>query len=266
MERFTNRIIQGHTLKQRIGIIFCGYGTVDLIDRSLSPWLSLRMNPDYDIKICAVSVKFAGFEGEDDGTCGRLHWYKENREIDYLLHGMCNIPETQARGMALTYLKQQGCDIIVQFDSDEVTDTESLKRMLVFVNQNPWTQWFRFSYRNLVLNESTWLAEPFTPPRVHRVIAPNGYSAHSFSGDNDICYSHHIVRNLMPQDAFASQVIPPQVFSPLHYSWLNNERSRLKVLYQNRRWNHCSFSWDDSQGGLIFNPALPRPKIISEIS
>lgn len=252
-----------------IGVIFCGWGILDLVQRSLAPWVELRHQGG--CKICAVSVRFAGFEGEDDGTRSYLREMKEMGDIDYLIDSPDSIPEVVARGMALTYLKGQGVDAVIQFDSDEVTDTESIHRMLAFVDANPFTQWFRFSYANLVFDSKTYLADPFTPPRLHRIKAPDGYTAHSFSADNDICYGHHILRNLKPQEQYPSQVIPWSIFKPLHYSWLGDTperaaRSKAKIRYQleGRKWPQCQFSWDDSQGGLIFNPALPRPKVVRE--
>jgi hypothetical protein len=251
------------------GIIFCGWGTLDLVQQSLAPWIELRRQGK--AVICAVSVRFAGFEGEDDGTREYLREVRDRGDIDYLIDSPDSVPETTARGMALQYLRAQDVDAVIQFDSDEITDIQSIERMLVFTEVNSFAQWFRFSYANLVFDTKTHLAEPFTPPRFHRMKAGDGYFAHSFSGDNDICYGHHILRNLLPQDHFASQTIPWSVFKPLHYSWLSDTperaaRSRAKIRYQleGRKWPSCQFSWDDAQGGLIFNPALPKPKVIHE--
>lgn len=255
-----------------IGLIYTGYGTKDLVDKSLEPWVNLRAQwmGQFDrrssIRICAVSVKFAGFDGEDDGTTDLLRDHLTMGDIDHLIDGPQNVPETTARGMGLRWLKEQGVDTVIQWDADEVADEESISRMLSFIESDPFTQWFRFAYRNLVFDEKTWLAEPFCPPRVHRVNAQDGYTAHSFSSDNDICYGHPMLRNLKPQEAYASRVVPPEIFNPKHFSWLNNERSRKKIDYQlrGRGWPQCSFAWDDSKGGLIFNPNLPEPKVIRE--
>ncbi len=69
--------------------------------------------------------------------------------------------------------------------------------------------------------------------------------------------------------SFPVVTIPPSILNPKHYTWLNDTlsnktRSRLKEKYQRDRGWQCSFSWDDSQGGLIFNPTLPKPKVIRE--
>lgn len=251
-------------MRQRIGVIFCAWGTVDLLDRSLSPWLSLRMNPAYDVRICAVSVKFAGFEGEDDGTRERLRWYREQGEIDHLISGPDNVPETLARGMALAHLRDtQQVDMTWMVDADEFYTSDEIARILTFVAENPWTAWFRIALKNYVIDDKTYLAEPFCPPRIHRMKA-GSYRAHSFSGDNDITYGGTITRDILHQDNFPSMSIPPGTAWVRHESWMNDERGRMKSKYQWARWgNACSFIWHDTKG-LMFNPALPEPRVIRE--
>lgn len=261
---------------KRIGLIYCGWGTRDLVGRSLDPWVELRnlnglaSQTDHvtpEIVICAVSVRFAGFEGDDDGTREYLRGARERGDIDHIIDGPDSIPETTARGMALAYLKEQGCDIVIMFDSDEVTDVPSIERALRFIQNNPLVAWYRFSYANLVFDERTRLAESFTPPRAFRVNL-GGYEAHSFGADNDIWYGGTITRDIIPPQHFPSMTIPEAVFCPLHYSWLADTperaaRSKTKVRYQESRNWQCSFSWHDTKG-LIFNPALPAPKVIRE--
>jgi hypothetical protein len=119
---------------------------------------------------------------------------------------------------------------------------------------------------NYIFDDKTRLAEPFTPSRIHRIKA-GIYEARGFSADNDVIYS--TTGDSSPgdthQDRLPSMTIPESVASIKHLTWQRGERSRLKISYQTKRWgNVCSFSWDDAQGGLIFNPALPRPKVIRE--
>lgn len=244
----------------RIGLIYCAYGTKDLVPKSLAPWYSIP-----DTLICAVNVCFDGFEGQDDGTRDLLRRNLDAGLLDRLIDSPDGMTETEARGKALIWLEDQGCDLIIQWDSDEVASTAEIQRMLRFIDDNPFFTWFRFSYRNLVFDTSTWLAEPFTPPRAFRVHT-DGYTAHSFGADNDIWYGGNITRDIIPPHRFASLTIPTAIFNPLHYTWLNDERSRLKVAYQTARGWQCSFAWDDSKGGLIFNPALPTPKVIRSLT
>lgn len=248
----------------KIGVIFSAYQTKEYVKASLNGWIGLRnLMGKENVLVCAVSVRFAGFEGEDDGTREVLREALSLGLIDHLIEDPQNIPETTARGMGLTWLKAQGADIIIQWDADEVATPEELAFITFYVNDNPWADWYRISYRNLVFTTNQWLADPFTPPRIHRV-RTKGLEAHSFSGDNDIQYVNLATGAFVSQETLPSQIVYESVAFPRHYTWLNDERSRQKVAYQQRRWGHCSFSWDDAQGGLIFNPAFPRPKVVRE--
>lgn len=253
-------------MSQRIGLIYCAYGTKDYVPQSLASWLAIP-----NVTICAVNVRFTGFEGEDDGTRDLLRRNLEAGHIQHLIDSPDNIPETTARGMALRWLVDQGIDTIVMWDSDEMTDVSSLQRVLAFIESEPYAAWFRFSYANLVFDEQTRLTDPFTPPRAFRVRAPGtSYTVHSFGADNDIWYGGDLTRDIIPPHNFPSMTIPASVFQPRHFSWLADTperaaRSKAKIAYQTARWgNVCSFAWDDSKGGLIFNPALPAPRTIRE--
>lgn len=248
------------------GIIFCGWGTRDLVERSLAPWVELRKQGK--CVICAVSVRFAGFEGSDDGTREYLRGALERGDIDYLVDGPDNIPETTARSIALSWLKGRGCDLFWQADSDEFPTVEEIDRIVSFVNFYPWITSFNLSLKNYVFDESTYLAEPFTPKRIHRLMC--GLSViDRFYEDNNVQYTRSIGEGKVIISAdieMPAITVPPVVAWIKHLTWQQGPRSRLKQSYQARRWgaSTCSFSWDDSKGGLIFNPALPAPKVIRE--
>ncbi len=255
----------------RIGVIFSAYQTKEYVKQALEPWASIRLanlfKPGaHDIRICAISVRFAGFEGEDDGTQEILGKAWADGEIDHLIEEPNNIPETTARGMGLQWAKEQGCDIAIQWDADEIATIEEIERMLAYIESEPFAVAFRFAYRNLVFTPNQWLAEPFAPMRVHR-LKHDSYVADKFYDDNNVLYRGTITRDFRQDVSFATLTVPETIFNPKHYTWLNDDRSRRKVAYQtkSRGWI-CSFSWDDSQGGLIFNPALPKPRIIHEVS
>jgi len=247
------------------GVIFTGFGTKEYIHQSLAPWVALRReaheNGDH-LYICAVSVKFAGFEGEDDGTREILREYLARGEIDHLIDGPDNISERVARGMAMRHLLDNGVTYIWQVDSDEPYTQDEIVRIKTHVESHPWIIWWRLCLKNYVFDDKTYLADPFTPPRIHQVRS-GSYKVHSFSGDNDIQYGGTITRDIIPQDRFASGTVPPTVAWIRHESWPNSLRSKKKIEYQTkgRGWAQCQFAWDDSKGGLIFNPSLPAPKI-----
>lgn len=253
----------------RVGVIYSAYNAREYVERSLAPWVHLKYrygkmsmpvghpkNP-YSFTICAVNVRFAGFETEtEDGTRELLRAYAARGDI-HLIDAPDNVPEATARGMALSYLKGQ-VDVVWQVDADEFYTEADIHAILAYVRANPYAEWFRLSLKNYVFDEVTYLTEPFTPPRIHRVNV-RGYRAHSFSGDNDIQYGGTITRDIVPQERFASVTVPESVAWIRHLTWQDNDRSRAKIEYQlnGRGWPQCSFAWD---GGLRFNPALPAPK------
>jgi len=248
----------------KIGLIYCAWGTLDLTPQSLAPWIELRRQGK--AVICAVSVRFAGFEGEDDGTREYLRAALKRGKIDHLIDGPDNVVETIARGMALNDLKARGVTHTWLADSDELYEMSQIERIMEFVDANPWSVFFRLSLHNYVFDDKTYLADIFTPPRIHRMDNLRSGVAELFYQDNEIAYRNTTTNELIPDRAFASMTIPESVAAIRHVSWPNNLRSRKKIEYQlsGRGWPTCSFSWDDSQGGLIFNPALPRPKVIRE--
>ncbi len=252
----------------KVGVIFVGYGCREYIERSLQPWIDLRKRAQeanvHQILICGISLRFAGFGGEDDGTGDFLRAALVRGDIDHLIDGPNNIPETTARGMGLQWIKERGADLSVQWDADEVAWEHELNRMLGYVDQNPFIAAFRFSYRNLVFTPAQWLAEPFTPMRVHR-IKFQSYEADRFYDDNSIMYRGTITRDFRQDVSFATMTIPSPILDPVHYTWLSDteeskKRSINKVKYQTSRGWQCSFSVDEN-GDLIFNPDLPIPKI-----
>ncbi len=258
----------------RIGLIYVAYQAEDLVPASLAPWVEAKRARlgGHDYLICAVSVPFEGFpqDEERDRTRSILGAHAQCGEIDHVVVGDKPHKETDARGAALRWLMTQGVDVVWQVDADEVYTEEDIMRILDFVCNTPLTTWYRLSLRNAVFDDRTFLTEPFTPSRIHRVHHRHGgYSLHSFCDDNDLLYGGNITRDLKRQDQFASMTVPSSFAFVRHLSWLNNERSRKKVAYQTARGWECSFRWDETTG-LQFNEAyyakrgLPLPEVVHE--
>ncbi len=267
----------------KVGIIFCAYQCEDLLPKSLTPWVQARgaRLGGHDYSICAVSVPFEGFpqEAELDNTRTILGAHAHYGRIDHVIVTDKPIKETEARGSALKWLRDEAkVDVIIQWDADEKPTEKDILGIVTFIEANPFVVWFKFSYRNLVFTKSLALKEPFTPPRAHRVRVPGGYVAHSFYADNNIRYVEEAYGEMnggiKPDSLFPSMTIPEVVANPLHYSWLNDKRSKRKQEYQSLRWAPpigagCSFAWDDSRGGLIWNEEYfrltgqPIPEVIS---
>lgn len=249
----------------RIGCIFTAWQMEDYLAQSLAPWVGVRASSldDHEFVICCVSVPFAGFpqDGVRDSTTETLRRHLAERDIDHLIESETSMSEVDARGAALMYLKTQDVDAIWQVDADEVYANRDISRTLRFVGTQPYCGWFRVALVNLVFDSKTRLADPFTPPRIHRVRFA-GVEATHFSADNDVSYGPR------HQSAFASLTIPEACAAPLHYSWVadsevSRARCRRKVEYQILRWGQaCSFRWDETKG-LVFNPALLAPRTLS---
>jgi hypothetical protein len=168
---------------------------------------------------------------------------------------------------------QQGCTDIVLFDGDEVITLEQLTDIVNFVKLEPWISWFNFSYKNFVFDTNTYLKDSFTPPRWFKV-ETNGYKLKNFYWDNDAVYygvvnkHSQFLEKTISYKELPNKIIPKFTAFLNHYTWLNDERSRQKVNYQNKHFGHCSFAWDESKGGLIFNENFYRqnnlelPKVV----
>ncbi len=253
------------------GVIFVGYNCVDTLEQALTPWVQARSRwkeNGHQIIIDAVSVPFIGFpQGLPDNTYYILRDHAIQGHIRNLYIDGGPMKETDARGLALRSLVKSNVGVLIQWDADEVATVEEIERLLDFVESQPLIDWFRLSYRNLVFNDKTWMKDPFTPPRVHRVrVGP--YKASSFYEDNNVAYNGTITRDIKLDRDMSSFTIPPSIISPKHYTWLDCDRSRRKIEYQSARgWPSCSFKWDN---GLKWNAShfarlgQPIPETVSE--
>ncbi len=250
----------------KIGIIFCSWQAEDLLERSLRPWIEARATQldNNQFLICAVSVPFEGFPQDPlDNTQTLLHRHFNLDDIDNLISGEVPMKETEARGQALKWLVDQGCDLTIQVDADEFYTAIEIENIFQFVAKNPLIVWFRGSLKNYVLDDKTYLVKPFTPPRIHRV-SYDGYKADCFLDDNNIGYIKRTEEGTYcsrDEVGFPHITIPKAIVWTRHESWGNNERSRKKILYQNSRpgWK-CDFDWDDSRGGLIWRDGVAIPE------
>lgn len=257
----------------KIGVIFCAWQSADLLEASLSPWVKARQDRlgGHEYVICAVSAPFRDFPQDEtkDATQALLaDDYLRNGKIDGMYTSAIPLLETEIRGNGLRWLLNKGVDTLIQIDSDEVYAQQDIERIFAFVNTTPFIPWFRVSLRNAVFNKDAFLAEPFTPPRIHRVKV-NNYKAYGFWDDNNITYRGTLTRDIKRDVDFASMVIPTSVAWPTHLSWLSDLRSKKKIEYQTKRGWECSFRWDE-QKGLQFNEAyyakrgLALPEVFAE--
>ncbi len=246
-----------------IGLIYCAWQAADLVPLSLTPWIEAKRARlgGHEFVICAVSVPFESFPQTEqlDDTLHLLRLQHAPREIDHLISGDKPMKETEARGAALRWLISQGCTHSWMVDSDEIYTTDQIAAICGFVTSRPLTPWFRLSLRNAVFNAETYLVEPFTPPRIHKLAMVN-LAAFGFWDDNNVLYRSTggtLVRDI----ELSHLTVPKQCAWIKHLSWLNDARSKAKIDYQlnGRKWPTCSFAWDETKG-LVWNEALPIPE------
>jgi hypothetical protein len=253
----------------KIGIIWVGFNCEDTLDRSLSPWIRARQSQldGHDFIVCAVSVPFEGFgDKATDKTRTLLGFSLTRNEIDHAIVQDKPMKETEARGAALRWLVEKGCTLSIMVDADEFWTIDQISKALSFMESRPHLAWARVCLKNYVFDAKTYLVEPFTPPRIHRLSYQGVYRAVGFEQDNDVKYALLPGGALIGQDGLAHATVPKNLVWVPHESWPNSDRSRRKIEYQlkGRGWPSCSFSWDDSQGGLIWNPSLPIPETDSD--
>ena len=246
-----------------IGVIFCAYQTEDLLDRSLAPWLDAAATHlgGHTYLICGVSVPFLGFPHDSplDGTVAALKRHVAARRLHHLIADTPPVAETESRGAALRWLVSQGVEITIMVDSDEFWTRAQIEAAFSFVGANPWIAWFRICYRQMVFDSHQYLAEPFTPARIHRVHISDGYIASGFWDDNNVYYKRPREERTASTQVFDTQLpsltVPQAAVWVEHETWLSNSRSKSKAAYQRRRWNHCSFKWNETLDRLEWDEA-----------
>ena len=241
----------------RVGIIYTAFNTEEYIHESLKSLIDARQNKldGNEFFIVAVSLPFKDFPIERrDNTQEILKYYYNAKLIDELIIEPEFIKETEARTLALKKLIDNNCDISWQIDSDEFYTIEHLSKIIKFVEFNKLCTWFKISYQNFVFDTNIYLVEPFTPARIHRLKILDrdiNVTANSFYEDNNILYKDNDDNILYWDAVMPSMIIPKNYVWIPHFAWLDNERSKKKIFYQNKRWGRSSYSWENDH--LVFN-------------
>lgn len=258
----------------KIGCLFVGYNTEEYIHQSLSSWISARAEKlgGDEFVICAVSVPFEEYKGEPfkDETQSILGDYYNKFKIDHLITEPEFIPEKDARNMAAQYLINQGVDAIWLVDSDEIYDEHSIANISKYLQLERFCSWFRLPLTNYVFDKQTVLEEKFCPPRIWRVNT-NGYKLDSCVYDNDFCYKSTGLteRKVLDKD-LPSKTIPSKLVDIKHFSWLSDQNSKKKTIYQMKRWGKdgCGYKWNEEKDCLEFNAEYykkvgqPIPRVV----
>jgi hypothetical protein len=244
----------------KIGVLLCAYSLPEYIPDCLAPWVEARARNlgGHTFVISAISVPFKEYKGkaeEDLESPVILQGYKDRGEIDYLFTTPKWEEEKVVRNTALNpLLEDEKCDIIILVDCDENYILQEIEKIFKFVENNPFTVWFRGSLKNYIFDLYTYLKDPFCPARIYRV-NPKGLKLYGFRFDNEMVYIDEQNRVIDHLD-LPSLTIPKNIAWTVHKSWLSNSSSRDKTLYQALHFgpDFCSYRWNEEENKLEFNP------------
>lgn len=246
----------------KIGIVFCAYNVAEYLEASIKPWIELRK--EYPILISMVHAQFRemyelGFPDNDRET---LEMLLHNKYEDYLYianNYWMNKPENYiyedeatVRNHALTPLLENNIEYLWLWDGDEIADIEELKKTIDFIQKDEFIAWYRTEYRNLTFSENQYTTG-FRPPRIFKANYGN-CKLSKFYWDNDVLYVNKDTKQDIDYKLLPSCDVPRAKFFAKHYTWLNNERSKNKILYQEKHFSNgagCAFKWGDR--GLEWN-------------
>lgn len=244
----------------KIGIIAQGRNCADVLDEVLAPWIEAMKK--HDIHICLVTATFKEMEklGEPhhntDNTMDKF-WEYTGKHPDNFTMVQFNtyVSEAQSRNEGRASLQKLGVDLIWLLDlSDEYYTVEQIDRIIEFVKSEPFATWFRLSFKNYVFDKKTYLAQPFTPPRIWRANI-GGYKLSDCVYDNDFQYLNVIGAQISDKQ-LSNYIIPKGVAWIKHYSWMNDARGKSKVAYQMAHFSFgagCSYKWNDEKNCLEWN-------------
>jgi len=248
---------------KKLGVIFALHSlSKSELESVMEPWLALKGKNLFDIVFTCVSYTFEENRADKSFLLGNKETIKLIKESN--LFSYCftdedtsreNMQEGAVRDMALQFLRGEGCDVVALWDGDEYATNDQLVKIFEYVEKYNEYCWYSLSYKNFVFDRSTYLTEPFCPPRIYR--AKYGeYAIHSFYLDNEVFYKDKQGKNVSFR-TLPTKNVPKQIAFIRHMTWLSDERSKRKVAYQKKHFGQfgddCSYDWDETNDRLIFN-------------
>lgn len=236
----------------KLGVIFCGYNCDEHVAASLPIWEFLKKKMGDNLTFTVCNCLFEEYADMGQKVLPLAEWAKADF-IDFCHHNKWPVSEAVARGECLKFLLTKDIDFVLLVDADEFYTKENFDNIVKFVENNEFITWFKLSLKNYVFDNKTYLTDPFTPPRIFKVL-DGDYELDSFSWDNDVVY-RNTFGNKVPHSQFSSITIPKNIAWINHYSWCGAaDYLRDKVAYQLAHFNGvCSYRWDDKENRLKFN-------------
>ena len=230
----------------KIGVIYCGYNTIEYVEDSITPWLELK--DKHNIYISAISSPFEEFPNEgviEDGTTEYLKKLYDSKKIDYFFDELRFKKEHVLRSAALEpLLNNHLIDFIWLVDSDEIYSIEDIENTINFLKQNNTIPSYELYFKNYFHDSNTFYSVKFV--RIFNNKINNGIK--NFSWDCEIYYNNGLYCKSLNVEE-----VPENLTFIKHYSWLSNERSRLKIEYHQKHFGACSFIWNYNQNKIEIN-------------
>ena len=247
----------------KIGIIYCAYNTEDYILETISPWIKAKNK--FDINISCVSLPFEEYlelDQTQDKTTEILIDLLKQGKIDSLYTEPKYVKENTARNFCLFNLLDKKCDLIFLVDSDEFYNLYQIESILKYVEKNNQYDCYEIHLKNYVFDGKTWV-DGFHPFRIFRNDRNMGIN--EFYWDNDLLFNNGKTHK---QSNYVT--IPKEIAHIKHMTWLNNEKSKLKIQYNLKHFGGCSYKCNKEKNGLEFDLnyydrcGYERPKIYKD--
>ena len=231
---------------RKLGIILSAHGLVEYVKPCIDPWLV------FNIPIACASFQFENFEKQPNESC--INELKKYLPEECIFHDKDRtLKEHEARNIPLEYLKNNTeTDTVLILDVDEFYSEKEIENLLKFINSEDfsWVAWAKINFKNYILDGKCW-TDDFCPPRVFKTNYQD-YTLDKFYWDNDIIYSD---KNSASTDykQLSSIIVPKSAVHPRHMTWLNNERSKNKIEYQEKHFGKCSYRWNNLKKCIEIN-------------
>lgn len=250
----------------KLGIIYCCYGNPEYIDDCLKPWLEAKKQ--HDILIAAVHGQFKEYHdlGVPDNDLESIRQlsilHRDGNKIDHLYiqnhYTGFSYWQTEAeiRDKGLQWLLGQNCDYIILLDGDEKFSVEEINNIIKYIQKDEFNVVYKIEFKNLTFNKETY-TKGFAPFRIWKVNV-NDWKLHQVIYDNDMSFINAKTGAIKVDKEFSLKTIPVNLCNPLHYSWCDLEKSKLKIKYAEKRWNPpngngCSFSISKDGNSICLN-------------
>lgn len=244
----------------KIGILACGRDFAKEAPKVFEAWKAVKKeNQDFELIVSGVHACFSEWHELGQPILSTDNSHDLLQDELFCCSSILGTPlsEAEARNQALYPLLDLGCDYIWLLDlSDEFYTVENIKKIFNYVlKYKDFCHIFKINFKNYFQTEDQWISG-FCPPRIWEVNIKDEFDKYRishFSWDNDVIYTDSKGAEFSDK-RFPAKEIPKFIAHVKHHSWLSNERSKLKVQYQNLHFKGiCSYIWNEAENKIEFN-------------